>query len=244
MSQVILITGIGKRLGLALSKHFLAQGFKVIGTYRTHYEVIETLSAQGADLYQVDFYQQQEVDEFIAKIKDKYHNLSTIIHNASDWLADNKSKGSVQFSDAEIIKRMMMIHVSIPYQINLAFQHLLINQSKKDNGFTDIIHISDYVAEKGSKKHIAYAASKTAINSLTLSFSALLAPQVKVNSISPALIKFNDHDDDLYKSKAYSKALLPKEAGYSEIIRAIEFILSSEFMTGRNMQLDGGRHLK
>ena len=67
---------------------------------------------------------------------------------------------------------------------------------------------------------------------------------MKVNSISPALIKFNDHDDDLYKSKAYSKALLPKEAGYSEIIRATEFILSSEFMTGRNMQLDGGRHLK
>ena len=46
----------------------------------------------------------------------------------------------------------------------------------------DIIHISDYVAEKGSK-HIAYAAGKAALNNLTLSFSAMLAPKVKVNTV-------------------------------------------------------------
>jgi dihydromonapterin reductase/dihydrofolate reductase len=142
------------------------------------------------------------------------------------------------------MERMMTIHASIPYQINLALQGLLKSASAKENDFSDIIHVSDFVAEKGSKKHIAYAASKTALNSLTLSFSALLAPDVKVNSISPALIKFNDHDDDIYKEKAFKKALFAKEAGYEEIIRAVDYIFASKFMTGRNIQLDGGRHLK
>jgi len=244
MSQVILITGIGKRLGHALTRHFLAQGFKVIGTYRTHYDVIETLKEQGADLYQVDFYCQADVDQFIEQIIKKYSHLKGVIHNASDWLPDNYKTRISEYSDAEIMHKMMAIHASIPYQLNLAFQDLLKNQQLVDNEFADIIHISDYVAEKGSKKHIAYAASKAAMNSLTLSFSALLAPKVKVNSISPALIKFNDHDDDAYKAKAFTKALFPKEAGYNEIIRAVEFIFSSEFMTGRNMKIDGGRHLK
>ncbi len=244
MNQIILITGVGKRLGLALAKHFLARGVKVIGTYRTHYTVLDTLASQGADLYQVDFYRQSQVDEFIVKVNNKFSYLTAIIHNASDWLADNKYKVSSLHSDAEIMAKMMTIHASVPYQVNLALQDLLKNKFTLDNKAADIIHISDYVAEKGSKKHIAYAASKTAINSLTLSFSALLAPQVKVNSISPALIKFNEHDDDAYKVKAFSKALLPREAGYDEVINTIDFILTSDFITGRNIQLDGGRHLK
>ncbi|MDO6427942.1 dihydromonapterin reductase [Thalassotalea sp. 1_MG-2023] len=241
MSQVILITGIGKRLGLALANYYLAQGYQVIGTYRTVYPVLDDLKQQGADLYQVDFYQQAELDKFVAQLKQKYSVLRAIIHNASDWLPDNAQRDGLQLSSAEILQRMMTIHVSVPYQLNLALQALL---KSSDIGGADIIHLSDYVAEKGSKKHIAYAASKTAINSLTLSFSALLAPNVKVNSISPALLKFNDGDDEAYQQKALAKALLPREGGFNEVIQAVDFIFNSQFMTGRNMQLDGGRHLK
>nr|WP_272946012.1 SDR family oxidoreductase [Vibrio mexicanus] len=100
------------------------------------------------------------------------------------------------------------------------------------------------MAEKGSKKHAAYAASKSALNNLTLSFSAMFAPKIKVNTISPALLKFNEHDDDSYKQKALAKALIPHEAGFEEVIDAVHFIMTSEYMTGRNIHLDGGRHLK
>lgn len=241
MSEAILITGVGKRLGLALATHFLSQGYQVIGTYRTAYPVLETLKQQGAELYQVDFYQQTQVDELITLLKKHHFALRAIIHNASDWLPDNVQQEEAQLSSADIMQRMMAIHVGIPYQLNLALNTLL---NSTDIGGADIIHLSDYVAEKGSKKHIAYAASKAAMNSLTLSFSALLAPNIKVNSISPALLKFNEGDDDAYKQKALAKALLPKEGGFNEIIQAVNFIFKSQFMTGRNLQLDGGRHLK
>jgi dihydromonapterin reductase/dihydrofolate reductase len=36
----ILITGVGKRLGLALAQHFLIQEIPIIGTFRTHYPVL------------------------------------------------------------------------------------------------------------------------------------------------------------------------------------------------------------
>ncbi len=234
----ILITGVGKRLGYELAHTLLDEGHSVIGTFRTHYPSIDELRQKGADLYQIDLYQQTEVEQFVTYVCGQYQSLRALIHNASDWLPDNAESLA---QAATTMHKMMTIHVGVPYQLNLALQPLLNNA---EHAFTDIIHISDYVAEKGSKKHIAYAASKTAMNSLTSSFAALMAPKVKVNSVSPALIKFNPEDDQAYKDKAYAKALLPKEAGFAEVVEGIKYILNSQFMTGRNLQLDGGRHLK
>ena len=54
---------------------------------------------------------------------------------------------------------------------------------------SDIIHITDYVVERGSDKHIAYAASKAALDNMTRSFARKLAPEIKVNAIAPSLTR-------------------------------------------------------
>ncbi|MCF7495105.1 dihydromonapterin reductase [Vibrio sp. L5-1] len=238
MSETILITGVGKRLGFALAQQLLADGYKVVGTYRSDYPQLQLLRDSGADLQQVDFYQQSSLESFLDYVGQEYKTLRAVIHNASDWKPENKNKPSDNAS--QIMHQMMTIHATVPYLFNLTLKDQLMSGDKT----SDIIHISDYVAEKGSKKHIAYAASKAALNNLTLSFSAMLAPKVKVNTLSPAMIKFNEHDDDEYKTKALQKALIPTEAGFEEIIDGIKFVLASHYMTGRTLHLDGGRHLK
>jgi dihydromonapterin reductase/dihydrofolate reductase len=132
------------------------------------------------------------------------------------------------------------VHANAPYQLNLAFKEQLL----REEGFTDIIHMTDYVQEKGSKKHIAYAASKAALHNLTLSFSALFAPHVKVNSIAPALVMFNEADSEEYKQKALKKSLLESCPGAQEAVKAVNFLLASEYVTGQTLHLNGGRHLK
>ncbi|MGF1711294.1 dihydromonapterin reductase [Vibrio kagoshimensis] len=238
MSETILITGVGKRLGFALAQQLLADGYKVVGTYRSDYPQLQLLRDDGADLQQVDFYQQSDVEGFLHYVVQEYKTLRAIIHNASDWKPESKKNPSE--NAAQIMNQMMTVHATVPYLVNLTLKDQLMSGDKT----SDIIHISDYVAEKGSKKHIAYAASKAALNNLTLSFSAMLAPKVKVNTISPAMIKFNEHDDAAYKAKALQKALIPTEAGFEEIIDGIKFVLTSHYMTGRTLHLDGGRHLK
>ncbi|MEZ9326128.1 dihydromonapterin reductase [Vibrio cyclitrophicus] len=238
MSETILITGVGKRLGFALAQQLLAEGYKVVGTYRSHYPQLQLLRDNGADLQQVDFYQQSSLEGFLDYVSQEYKVIRAIIHNASDWKPENKKDPSENAS--QIMHQMMTIHATVPYLINLTLKDQLMS----DDHTSDIIHISDYVAEKGSKKHIAYAASKAALNNLTLSFSAMLAPKVKVNTVSPAMIKFNENDDEVYKTKALKKALIPAEAGFEEVIDGIKFVLASHYMTGRTLHLDGGRHLK
>lgn len=238
MSETILITGVGKRLGFALAQQLLSDGYKVIGTYRSDYPQLQQLRDKGADLQLVDFYQPSSLEGFLHYVGQEYRALRAVIHNASDWKPENKQNPSE--SAPQIMNKMMTVHVTAPYLVNLALKEQLMSGDTT----SDIIHISDYVAEKGSKKHIAYAASKAALNNLTLSFSAMLAPKVKVNTVSPAMIKFNDHDDDAYKAKALQKALIPAEAGFEEVIAGIKYVLASDYMTGRTLHLDGGRHLK
>lgn len=234
-SDPVLITGVGRRAGHFVAQTFLARGVPVIGTYRTRYDRLTDLRRQGAELYHCDFNQAGEVQALISAITATHDSLRGIIHNASNWLSDDSS-----LPPGDVINAMMRIHANVPYEINHALAPLLL--ACRDT-HSDIIHIGDYVSSRGSRKHIAYAASKAAQDNLTLSFATKLGPKVKVNSLAPALLKFNDEDDQPYRERALSKNLIPREGGFEELQRAVDYLFSSRYITGRILPLDGGRHL-
>jgi dihydromonapterin reductase/dihydrofolate reductase len=235
MTSPILITGGAQRLGLAIAKDLLAQQHKVIITYRTKKPSVDELKALGAVIIRADFADQDGVERLITQVGNETDSLRAVIHNASDWDQEADTQDYNQ-----LFQKMMQIHANTPYQINLALQNLL----RASDCVSDIIHMTDYVQLKGSKKHIAYAASKAALHNLTLSFSALLAPKVKVNSIAPALVMFNEHDSHEYREKAIKKSLLEICPGAQEAVKAVNYLLNSDYITGQTLHLDGGRHLK
>ena len=229
----ILITGVGQRVGLHLARTFIGRGQPVIGTYRSKRDSIDELASLGVELHRCDFYEAEQVQALIDGVANQHKSLRAIIHNASDWLPDN-----ADLAPEEILQRMMAVHVAAPYRINLGLADLL-----KAGAPADIIHLGDYVSGRGSKKHIAYAASKAAQDNLTLSFAALLAPDVKVNSIAPALVLFNEDDGAAYREKTLRKSLLQREGGLDEMQHQVDYLLDSQFVTGRIIHMDGGRHL-
>jgi len=231
-----LITGIGRRAGFHLARSFLERGRPVIGTYRTDYARLHKLEALGAELHRCDFNRLEDVDRLIAEIRSGHSDLRGIIHNASQWLTDGGDT-----PDRVLIDTMMRVHAGIPYELNQALAPLL---QAHEGPHTDIIHIGDYVSSRGSKKHIAYAASKAAQDNLTLSFAQKLAPKVKVNSVAPALLAFNEGDDEAYRGKALSKSLMRREGGLDELRLAVDYLFDSRYVTGRVLPLDGGRHLR
>ena len=228
----ILITGVGQRVGFHLARTFIGRGQPVIGTYRSERDSIDELATLGVELHRCDFYDEAEVQALIDDVATHHNRLRAVIHNASDWLPDK-----ADYPPEEILRRMMAVHVAAPYRINLGLADLL-----KAGAPADIVHIGDYVSGRGSKKHIAYAASKAAQDNLTLSFAALLAPDVKVNSIAPALVLFNE-DDAEYREKTLRKSLLQREGGLDEMQHQVDYLLDSHYVTGRIIHMDGGRHL-
>lgn len=229
----ILITGVGQRVGLHLARTFIGRGQPVIGTYRSRRDSIDVLESLGVELHRCDFYDDEQTQALIDDVSAQHDRLRAIIHNASDWLPDN-----ADHPPAEILSRMMAVHVAAPYRINLGLATLL-----KAGAPSDILHLGDYVSGRGSEKHIAYAASKAAQDNLTLSFAAMLAPDVKVNSIAPALVLFNDNDDAEYREKTLRKSLMQREGGLDEMQHQVDYLLNSQYVTGRIIHMDGGRHL-
>ena len=231
-----LITGVGKRAGHHVAREFLRRGMPVIGTYRTRYRSLDELEDLGAELHRCDFDRREDVEGLIAVVKRRHQRLRGIIHNASDWTPDDADMPA-----HELIESMMRVHANVPYELNRALAPLL---QRCTATHADIVHIGDYVSSRGSSRHAAYAASKAAQDNLTLSFASLLAPKVKVNSVAPALLIFNDDDDAAYRARAVAKSLMQREGGLDELQRAIDYLFASEYVTGRILPVDGGRHLK
>ncbi|HDR2162025.1 TPA: dihydromonapterin reductase [Enterobacter cancerogenus] len=232
----ILITGAGRRIGLAIAHHFLNLHHPVIVSYRNDYPSIDGLRSAGAVCIQADFSSDAGILDFAEKVKSQTNGLRAIIHNASAWLAE---KPGTSLSDT--LACMMQIHVNAPYLLNHALQDLLRGHG---HAASDIIHFTDYVVERGSDKHIAYAASKAALDNMTRSFARKLAPEVKVNAIAPSLILFNEGDDAEYRQQALNKSLMKIAPGEKEIIDLIDYLLTSCYVTGRTFAVDGGRPLR
>ncbi|AFS39021.1 dihydromonapterin reductase [Alteromonas macleodii] len=235
MNSPVLITGASQRLGLAMANSLLDQGHHVVVTYRTLRPSISMLEDKGATVLQADFSTEAAIDRAIDEIKAISKTYRAVIHNASDWAQekDNHDKHS-------LIERMMLVHAVAPYRINLELEKALCDCDVQ----SDIIHMTDYVQETGSEKHMAYAASKAALHNLTLSFAKKLAPKVKVNSIAPALLMFNEGDDEAYKQKAIGKSLLEIVPGAQEAVKAVNYLFDSDYVTGQTLHLNGGRHLR
>ncbi|QBY03649.1 dihydromonapterin reductase [Thalassotalea sp. HSM 43] len=237
--DTIIITGAAQRLGLETAKHLIEQGYHLVISYRRDKPGVEQLNALGADCIQADFANTQGIEDFIATVKARYSQIRAIIHNASDWHPENQ-----QLAPDILMNNMMQVHVHAPYQINLALQDALFSYADAKQTCADIIHLTDYIVETGSSKHIAYAASKAALANLTLSFAKKFAPKVKVNSVAPSLMSFNEWDDDAYRQKTINKSLLGVVPGEIEGVEALQYVLNSRYLNGRTISIDGGRHIR
>lgn len=233
----IVITGGAQRLGLAAALALNEANHPVVVTYRTSRPSLAMLQDKGIDTIKADFGTESGVLQLAAELRARYQSLRALIHNASEWLPEGAGH-----DDSLVMQRMFNVHVMAPYLLNQECGDLLRRHGEL-HGPADIVHMSDYVASTGSKKHIAYAASKAALDNLTLSFASKFAPLVKVNSIAPALLMFQHDDDEAYRQKALQKSLLGIEPGEAEGVNAIRYLLESSYLTGKTIALDGGRHL-
>ncbi|WP_040261293.1 dihydromonapterin reductase [Pseudomonas massiliensis] len=229
----ILITGASQRLGLHCALRLLADGYAVIGTYKTERPGLDTLKAAGGTALYADFSDEAGIRRFIDELGARTVGLRAIVHNASTWQPDGSEHSAAPF------QAMFNVHMLAPYLINLASEPLLRASPK-----ADIIHITDDVTRKGSARHSAYCATKAGLDSLVLSFAARYAPAIKVNGIAPALIAFNEQDDDAYRRKALAKSALGIEPGAEVIYQSLRYLLDNCYVTGTTLTVNGGRHLK
>src|SRR5690554_6131644 len=227
----ILITGAAQRVGLHCARRLVEDGYRVLITCRQLRPEWQQQPLQGIEVLLADFSTVAGIQQLIDNLVERRIRLRALIHNASVWLNDEQ--------EADALQAMFMVHMQAPYLLNLASEQLF---DPDQTG--DIIHISDHVAQRGSARHIAYSASKAGLEALSRSFAARLAPRIKVNSIAPALIMFNEGDQPDYRKKALAKSALGIEPGPEVVYQSIRYLMDNPYVTGTCLDLNGGRNLK
>jgi len=110
-----------------------------------------------------------------------------------------------------------------------------------------IINVSSVAALSGKGSSIPYAASKAALNNVTLALARVLAPQIRVNAIAPGFIEgrwlqtgYGDSYDAIKRS-VEKKTPLGRVSQPEDIAAAIISLLTgSQMITGQILVCDGG----
>jgi len=226
MNSPILVTGASQRVGLALALELAQAGHTVVSASRT---VQPQAAHPNIVQFQADLCRADDRQALIDYLVEHYDGLRAIIHNASLWLDDGLDN----------LETMFRLHVEAPYHLNLALGEMLAKQDK-----ADIIHICDETSSRGSKSHIGYAATKAALQNMVLSFAEKYAPKVHVNGILPGLRILKEGGDEAYRQHTLKKALLEFEPGAGPLIETVKYLLASQYSTGSQVVINGGRHLK
>jgi 3-oxoacyl-[acyl-carrier protein] reductase len=111
-----------------------------------------------------------------------------------------------------------------------------------------IINFTDWVAASGRpryKGYLPYYVAKHGVIGLTEALALELAEdQILVNAIAPGpMLAPPDTTDEEYRA-VEAATPLGRWGGETEIVRTVQFLIESDFLTGETIRVDGGRHVK
>ena len=238
MKNYALVTGSADRIGKAVAVHLGKQDYNLVLHYNSSKEKAQKLKDEIESIYsdikiellQINFLKENDFDQIFTDLKKKKIIIEILVNCASDFIPSNfKDEGS------ELYDKEMTINFKIPYLLTKAFA--------KVYGKGNIINFVDTKVEKNKTVHLDYILSKKLLKDFTKISAVELAPNIRVNGIGPGLILPPPRKDESYLWDLAKNIPLKTIGNLEEILKAVQFILDSQFFTGQILYIDGGEHL-
>ncbi len=234
----IVITGGATRIGAAIAKSLA--DYETIITI--HYnrskgnalKLKKELEDLGSEVYllKADLNNLKQTQALLKLAFKKMKGLNCLINNAS--LFENDSL--YDFTDKSFTKHL---------NINLKAPAILIQNFKKllKNSEGDIINIIDQRVEKLTPYFFSYTLSKTSLVTLTKTTAMKLAPNIRVNGISPGPTLKNSRQSETHFKKQWKSVLLKKKVELKNICEGVKFLIKNDNITGEVINIDSGQRL-
>ena len=234
----IVITGGATRIGAAIAKSLA--DYETIITI--HYnrskgnalKLKKELEDLGSEVYllKADLNNHKQTQALLKLAYKKMKGLNCLINNASLFEDDSL----YNFTDKSFTKHL---------NINLKAPAILIQNFKKllKNSEGNIINIIDQRVEKLTPYFFSYTLSKTSLVTLTKTTAMKLAPNIRVNGISPGPTLKNSRQSETHFKKQWKSVLLKKKVELKNVCEGIKFLIKNDNITGEIINIDSGQRL-
>jgi NAD(P)-dependent dehydrogenase (short-subunit alcohol dehydrogenase family) len=248
MKKIALITGASRGIGAATAKHLARLGYDICINYKNNdaaaQNIVEAVKTMGihAIAVKADVSVESEVVQLFAQIDRQLGPLTALVNNAGMLLPQSR----LENTNAERINILFNNNVTSYF---LCCRETIKRMSTKHGGNGGaIVNVSSAAARLGSaNEYIDYAATKGAIDTLTIGLAAELAAEaIRVNAVRPGFIYTDMHADGGETNRIERvKANIPLGRGGQpeEVAAAIAWLLSDEasYVTGSFIDVAGGR---
>ena len=238
--KVAVVTGAARGIGLAISKKFLEEGYRIAildidqkTLSQTMKQVFDTNNVLGLEC---DVAEPDQVDQAVNRVVEEFGRIDVLVNNAG--IAEFKPMLETTYEEWS---RILAVNLNGPFICTQACAPFML---KNEGG--SIVNIASISGLRASTLRIAYGTSKAALMHLTKQQAAELGNKgIRVNAIAPgpvdtAMAK-KVHTADI-RSDYHDVIPLNRYGLEEEIADAVWFLCSdsASYINGQIIAADGG----
>ena len=237
--RIALVTGGARRVGRAIALGLARRGSHVAVHYHASRadaaETIGEIEALGvrARAYAADLRDPEQIERLFRQVESDFGGLDILVNSAA--ILEHRPLLEITPEEWD---RVLDLNLRAPF---LCAQHAARLMRARHAG--KIINVSDLAAHQPWTGYAHHCASKAGLEALTRVLARALAPEVHVNAIAPGSVLPPEDWDDDQRAALIRKTALKRLGAPADVVRAVEFLLESDYVTGATVIVDGGRLL-
>jgi ketoreductase RED2 len=233
--SVVLVTGSTSGIGLATARRFANRGDTVIFNSAHSVEAGEHLaeSTPNAHYVQADISQAAACTALVAKVLERCGTLDVLVNNAGTTKLI--AHRDLEEASVDVWREIFEVNVFGTWQLSVAAMDAL----KTSKG--SIVNVSSIAGLRPTGSSIPYAASKAALNHMTVLLAKVVGPEVRVNAVAPGLIDTPwTQGWDAVRGYVQGVAPLRRSGTPEDVADVIVALTDSAYVTGQVVAVDGG----
>jgi 3-oxoacyl-[acyl-carrier protein] reductase len=238
--KVAVVTGGSSGIGAATVHEFARRGWRVAICFSRDAKKAEQVAA---DLREVMLVKGDVAQDADCRRLAKWGRIDALVNNAG--ITKHVRHTDLEGLSADDILGIFRVNFVGPFQMVRACTPAL----KEARG--SVINVSSLASRLGTGSSIAYAASKAALNTMTMSLARALGPEVRVNAVCPGFVMTPWHleahgaQGAEAQQRAYAERAPLKAAAEPEDVAAaiLWFAEGARRTTGEIFFVDGGMHV-
>ena len=245
-------TGLGRSIALRLAERGADVIINCTKSVTDAEQTVSDCQAAGAQarLVQADV-STEEGCKALADAASTWGRLDILVNNAGI------TRHARDHADLDALSRqdfldIYAVNVAGPFLMMQACKSLLVKCHEETGRAAAVLNVSSIAGVTGVGSSVAYAASKGAFNTMTLSLARALAPAIRVNAICPGFIgtrwfsdRFGQQTFDGIKRQQEESTPLQRAGTAEDIATSVIFFAleGSDHITGETLITDAGMHL-